>query len=232
MMENRTSAPLNVQQQITSVVNTMVSVITNPVAFFKALPKTGGFVDPTIFLVAMGLVGGVVQIVLSFFGMGLAASFFMALTFLIIIPLASVLFGFVGAAILYVIWKVMGSREDFPTAFRCVAYASAISPITTFLNLVPYMGSLLAIGWMTYLLVICSIEVHDLMAKPCWIVFGTLAAILALATVSSQYTARKFAREMDDISRRMGKIEEMTPEEAGRKVGEFMKGLQQGAGKQ
>jgi polyhydroxyalkanoate synthesis regulator phasin len=36
---------------------------------------------------------------------------------------------------------------------------------------------------------------------------------------------------MEKLQKEMGKIGEMTPEEAGRKVGEFLKGLEKGSGK-
>ncbi len=227
-MENTTASQFNPQEQITSVVNTMVSVITNPAAFYRSMPKTGGFVDPIIFAAAMGIIGGVLQIILSIFGLGMAHSFFMALGYIIIFPIASVIFGFVGAAVLFLIWKVMGSRQDYETAFRCAAYASAISPITSLLNIIPYLGAVLGIGWMAYLLVMASVEVHELLAKPSWLVFGIIAGLLALASISSQYTARKFVKEMESFNKKMGKIEEMSPEEAGKKVGEFLKGMQKG----
>jgi hypothetical protein len=231
-MEPKTASQFNLQEQITSVVNTMISVITNPAAFFKSMPRTGGFNDPLIFVAAMGVVGGVLQILLSIFGLGMAGSFFMALAYIIIMPIASVLFSFVGGAVLYLIWKVMGSREEFEAAYRCAAYTTAIGPIMTILNLIPYLGAILVNAWMAYLLVTASVEVHELQAKPSWIVFGIIAGLLTLASISTQYTARKYVKEMEEITKKMGKIEEMTPEEAGRKVGEFLKGMEKGAGKQ
>ena len=229
-MENPSATQFNIQEQVTSVVNTMVSVITNPAGFFRSMPKSGGFNDPLIFVAAMGLVGAVVQIILSIFGLGIAHSILMALGYIIIFPLVSAIFSFVGGGILFLIWKVMGSREDYETAYRCVAYCAAITPIMTILNLVPYLGAIVVNAWMAYLLVMASVEVHQLLAKPSWIVFGIIAGVLTLASISTQYTARKFTKEMDEIGKKMGKIEDMSPEEAGKKVGEFLKGMQQGQG--
>jgi hypothetical protein len=230
-MENTTATQFNIQEQVTSVVNTVVAVITNPAAFFRGMPRTGGFNDPIIFLAAMGLVSAVLQILLSIFGLGMASSIFSSLLYIIIFPVAYVIGGFIGGGVLFLIWKVMGSREEYETAFRCAAYMAAIGPVTTVLNVIPYLGSVLSTCWWAYLSVMASIEVHELLAKPAWIVFGSIAAILILLSLPAQYKARQFAKEMDALSKKMGKIEEMSPEEAGKKLGEFMKGVQEGSGK-
>lgn len=41
---------------------------------------------------------------------------------LILIPVAIGMFGFVAATALFVIWKALGSNQDFETAYRCFAY--------------------------------------------------------------------------------------------------------------
>jgi hypothetical protein len=212
-MENQTLRQFDIQEQISTVVNTMVAVITNPVGFYRSIPRTGGFVDPLIFMVAMGLVGAVVQIPFAVFRLGLFGSFLWALFGIIIIPIFVGIFGFVGGAIMMLIWRVMGSHEPFETCFRCFAYATAITPIAMVLHLIPYLGTIAFFAWMAYLMVIASVEVHELLAKPSWLVFGVLAGLLALLSTCTQHTSR------------------MTPEDAGRKAAEFMRGFQEGAGK-
>ncbi len=152
-MPNKTFSEINIQDQMAVSLNTAIAVITNPIGFFKTMPKTGGLVEPLIFLALIGGVGGILQAILSIFGVGLAASFFMALAYIVVVPIVTALFGFVSAAILFVIWKLMGSLEPFETAFRCGAYAAAITLLTTLLGIIPYLGPLLGLGWMTYLLV-------------------------------------------------------------------------------
>jgi hypothetical protein len=231
-MDNRPAPQFDIQEQISSVVNTMISVITNPAGFYKQMSRTGGFVEPIIFMVAMGIIGAVLQIPLSFFHLGMAGSFGMALAYIIIMPIGVIIGGFVGGAILMLIWKVMGSREDYEACFRCFAYATAISPITNLLHVIPYLGPVIGLAWMTYLLVTASVEVHELQPKASWIVFGAIAGILALMSISTQYSARKFTTEMQGIGKKLGDIDKMSPEEAGRKMGEFLKGMEKGAGKQ
>jgi hypothetical protein len=231
-MNNRAASQFDIQEQVSSVVNTMISVITNPAGFYKQMSRTGGFVEPLIFMVAMGIIGAVLQIPLSFFHLGMAGSFGMALAYIIIMPIGVIIGGFVGGAILMLVWKVMGSQENYETCFRCFAYATAISPITNLLHLIPYLGPVIGLAWMTYLLVAASVEVHDLQPKASWIVFGAIAGILALMSISAQYSARKFTSEMQGIGKKLGDIDKMSPEEAGKKMGEFLKGMEKGAGKQ
>ena len=196
------------------------------------MPRTGGFVYPLIFMVAMGIISAVVQIPLSFFHLGMAGSFGMALVYIILMPIMVLIFGFIGAAILMLIWKVMGSREDYEIAFRCVAFISAISPITGLLNAIPYVGAIIGLAWTTYLLVTASVEVHALAARQSWIVFGIIAVIMAIISISSQHAARKLTSNMQNINQSLGDIGQMSPEEVGKKAAEFLKGVQEGAGKQ
>ena len=113
---------------------------------------------------------------------------------------------------------------------------SAISPIAVLAGIVPYVGALVGIAWGLYLVVTASVEVHKIAARTAWLVFGILAGIFVLASVSSQLAARKMQRAMSGWSSQMGSQmnkagKEMTPEEAGRAAAAFMKGMQEEAAK-
>ena len=191
------------------------------------MPKSGGFVDPIIFMVSMGVAAGIIQAILGLIGIGVVASFFMAIASIIIVPITVVIVGFIGAGILFLIWKALGSQEPFEVAFRCLAYSMAISPITAVLNMIPYIGPIIGLVWMTYILVNASTEVHGVEAKMAWIVFGAICAVLALTSIGSQLAARRVSHSLNALQN----IDKMKPEEAGQALGEFMKGLQKGAGK-
>ena len=222
----------SIEKNITAILNTMVKVITNPVGFFQGMPKTGGFVEPLIFMVSMGVVAGIIQAILAIVGVGLAVSFSMAIASVIIVPIFAGIFGFVGAAILFIIWKVMGSQQSFETVYRCSAYAGGIVPITTVLGVIPFLGPTLGLVWMTYLLVVASVEVHNLNQKTSWIVFGAICAVFTLISISSQFAVTRVTNEMSKWENYMENKEDMTPEEAGKAMGEFLKGLQKEVGKE
>jgi len=111
--------------------------------------------------------------------------------------------GFIGAAIAFVVWKLMGSVENYETAYRCCAYASAISPVTTLLGIIPYLGSIIGILMGTYYIVMASVEVHRIPAKKAWTVFGIIAAVLILLSLSGQFAARKMAGDAERFKKEM-----------------------------
>lgn len=215
--------------QIEAIKNTVVQVIVQPVSFFQGMEKSGGFGPPVLFVVAMGILTALVSIVLSILGLGMYG-FGMALASLIFIPVLMVVVSFIVAAILFVIWRLIGSKESYETAFRCYAFCLAITPITTVLNVIPYVGALVGFAWMLYLIVIASSEVHQIERRKAWIVFGIIAVLLALLTIGAQRSASKMEQNLQGLSQQMERMGEMTPEEAGEAMGQFLKGLEKATG--
>lgn len=168
-----------------------IRVLTAPAAFFREMPKSGGFVEPLIFMVAMGVLAGVLQALIALLHLHPVAAAGAGLGAIIVVPIVVAIFGFVGAAILFAIWKTMGSPEPFETAYRCGAYLSALTPITVLLGIVPYLGAVAGLGLTTFYLVVASVEVHKLPAQKSWMVFGIIGAVLALMSLSGQCAARK-----------------------------------------
>ncbi len=226
-MTDQFSRP-NVEKTISTVSETMMQVITNPVGFYQSMPRSGGFVEPLVFAIIMGVIGGVLQAILGVFGIGFAGTILMALASIIIGPIMIAIFGFVGAAILFVIWRLLGSQESYETAYRCGAYATAVTPVTSILNIIPYIGPALGVAWMAYLMIIASIQVHQVKPKIALIVFGILGGLLVVGSIGSQFGAKRMEKQMDKFQSEMGKIDEMKPEEAGKAIGEFLKGMQDG----
>ncbi|MDD5723251.1 MAG: YIP1 family protein [Syntrophales bacterium] len=232
MVDNKSMTEERMKQNVIAILNTMKEVIIDPAGFFRKMPKSGGFVDPIIFIMGMGLLVGVINLILSIVGLGFAASFGKALLFVVLTPVFAVIFGFVGAAIMFIIWKIMGSQESFETAYRCGAYASAITPVTTIIGTVPYLGSMIGMVWMTYLMVSASIEVHGIKAKIAWIVFGIIFGLFLLINLSATYGARHLSGELKQWQYSQKEFDKMTAEEKGKSVGAFLKGMQKGVEKE
>jgi hypothetical protein len=163
---------------VAEIPQTALKVIMSPGAFFREMPKTGGYVEPLVFMVAMGVISGLLQAVFSLLGLQFKASVGMALGSIVIFPIMIAVMGFVVAAIMFAIWKLMGSEESYETSYRCVAYVSALSPIMTVLNLIPYLGSVVALLIACYYYVMASVEAHGIPARKAWTVFGIIAAVL------------------------------------------------------
>jgi hypothetical protein len=158
-------------------------VIKDPSAFYSDMPRTGGIAEPLIFMVSMGVVAGIVRSVLGILGINPVGSFSMALAFIIIVPACVAAFGFIGAGILFLIWNVMRSQRPYEVAFRCLAYATAITPIVVIFHAIPYIGSVIGLVWATYLLVNASTEVYNIQPQLAWIVFGAICVIFAVTSV-------------------------------------------------
>ena len=229
-METQTGSNDQLKENIFSIPDIVVKVIKNPAGFFREMPRTGGFVEPLIFMVVMGVAGGIIRAIFGIFGLGFTGSFFMALASIIIVPIMVAIFGFVAAGIIFIIWKILGSEQSFETAYRCIAYAGAITPITALLNIIPYIGVIFSLAWMTYLFIIASVEVHSIRSKTAWIVFGTIFIIFSIFSVSSQSAQKRFSTKIQGfqkgLEQNLGDMEKMTPEEKGKAMGEFLKGMQ------
>lgn len=219
MSDNISAASVDIE----SIKSKAIAVITKPVEFYRAMPATGGLKDPVIFLVVMSLITGIIRAILAIF-----SSIGIALGALILTPVFALIFGFVGAAIVFVIWKLMGSSQNYETAYRCLAYASAIMPINTLLSLVPYLGGVAASAWGFYLVYVASIEVHRISAQRAKLVWGILFAVSALLGISAEAGSRRMQRDFSDLQQQLNQ-EDMTPEQAGEIMGQFLKGLEKGA---
>ncbi len=175
-----------------------LKVITDPVGFYKAMKKSGGYGEPLLFMVILSVVAGVISAVLGMAGLGMAGAMTGGLIAIIMVPIFVVIFGFIGAGIAYVIWMMMGSQENFETAFRCVAYTAAIAPINAVLNLVPYLGSIVSALWPMALLAIASIHVQRRSVQASWAVFGAIGVIFMLISINGERASRQMTDRMDD----------------------------------
>lgn len=186
--------------QVAAMPQKAVNVVTRPTDFFQSMPKTGGFGEPLVFAVVMGVISGIIQAILNVAGWGAAAGYGAGMRsgfgIVIFMPIAAAVGSFIGAAILFVIWKLMGSQENYETAYRCGAYLMALSPITTLIGAVPYAGGIVTIAIYVYYLVIASVCVHHLPSQKAWLVFGIIGAIFALMGLSGEYKIRHMSLGM------------------------------------
>lgn len=215
------------QFDVSKVIADATAVITNPTAYFQGMARSGGYVQPLLFVVVMAVAAGILAAVLSLFGAsgGMLAAGFGAV---IVVPIAAVIGSFIGAAILFVIWKLMGSAENYETAYRCTAATAAIYPVVGVLAIIPYIGAIVGIAWANYLMIEASVSVHGRERKTATLVFGILGALLILSNVSSEYAGRQMAGRMKEMGARFDDMENLSPEEAGKKMGEFLKGFEKG----
>ena len=185
------------------IVGQAIKVITNPVGFYRTMSKSGGYMEPLLFLVVLSVTAGVVSSVLSLFGTGYRGMLGGGVMSFLFVPIFAVVFGFIGAGILHVIWKIMGSRRDFETSYRCVAYSAAISPVMAVLNLIPGLGTFVSSLWPMALMAVASIYVHDRGKKASWSVFGALAAFSLVINMAVEEASQDMADDLERMQEMM-----------------------------
>ena len=218
---------------------TAINVITKPAEFFRGMPKTGGFLEPLVFAVIMGLIAGIIQAILGFIGLGHAGGYgggmMAGFGVIIFMPIAVAIGSFIGAAILFVIWKLMGSQENYETAYRCGAYLMALAPITAIISAVPYAGGLVNMAIYVFYLVAASIHVHNIPSQKAWLVFGIIGVIFALFGIFAEYKARNMGpelekwRQMGEEYRKSAKDMEKSSQDLRRQAEEMAKQYQRQA---
>ncbi|MDA8433572.1 MAG: YIP1 family protein [Nitrospiraceae bacterium] len=191
-----------------AVPQTAMKVLTSPAAFFREMPKTGGFIDPLVFAVALGVVGGVVHAVVQAIKFHFVAGIAGFIGSIVIFPIVIAIASFIGAAILFFIWQFMGSKESYETAYRCCAYLMALSPLQAALTLIPFIGMAIFLVIQLYYIVMASVEVHSIPSEKAWRVFGIIAAVLILLNVSAEFAARRAVNRFGEASKEMQKAAE------------------------
>jgi len=219
------------------VIEQAKQVITKPIQFYRDMPTSGGFADPLIFVVVAAFITG---FIVSLFGLlGLSFNALMggaaSVSMIVVFPILALIGSFIGAGILFVVWKLMGSEQNYECAYRCVAYSFAIAPVIAIASIIPYIAGIVKTLWSCFLLYTASTEVHKLKSETSKWVFGILAAIGVLVGISSEKAARSFQSFSERFTEQTSEgaletlenLENMSPEEAGKELGKFLKGLEE-----
>ncbi len=210
------------------IVQIALKILKTPVAFYQTMPKSGGFLEPMLFVIMMAIAVGLIMTLFSILGLGMHGGMVAGFGAILFTVAASIISSFIGAAILFVIWKLMGSNESYEVSYRCIAYASVVYPIVAILSPIPYIGSILSTLLGTILMIIASIEVHHVNPKTAYIVFCVLGIVAALTNISNEMVVRSMAEQTEEFASQFGDLNKMPPEEAGRALGKFFKGMEQG----
>lgn len=103
--------------------DTWKNVITNPTSFFEKMPKSGGYGEPLKFAIITSIIGGIELFVLMALRGQLIAKY------AILFPIAAAIGGaigiFIGGAIYFILFKIVGGKGSYEGSVRLVAYAGA-----------------------------------------------------------------------------------------------------------
>ena len=167
------------------IINTIKYIIINPVTFFRNMPKQGSLTEPLLFTIFIGIISGVIFVVLnailyaiSDYSLALAVNPIILLIPILLTVIITVIYAYVFSVIFFLVWKLLGSNESYKTAYRSISFGTAIFPIALFLTILPYIGIILGVAWIIYLLFVSSIEVHYIKLKPALICFGIIYLLI------------------------------------------------------
>ena len=208
-----------------SLPETAKMVILQPAAFFQTMPRGGGFFSPLIFMLVMSVTYAVVTTVgatIAFGWLGMTSIFSLILT-----PIFAVIGVFIGAAIVCVIWMMMGSKEKFEASFRIVSYCTAIWPIMAVVNFIPYVGGAVGVIWGTWLMILASVHVHQVAQKMATIVFGIIGLILLILSLGGQYAGQQSVQQLEGLQGQFEGLDPNNPEDAAKMLEKMLEMQQQ-----
>ena len=203
-------------------------VVFDPHGYYAGMPKQGGYAEPLIYATVMGLVAGIIGAILSGFTLGSDGGVQIGMAAIIVMPIAAVIGSFVFTFIMWVVWKLMGSRENYETAYRAVSATMVVLPFSAVIGLLPYFGTLVINVWFIWLMILASIHVHGLERKKSMTVIGILGAVLLLVNLSGEHSQRVMNERYSDLSERMREFQKLTPEEQKEITAEFLRGIEEG----
>ncbi len=212
------------KETVRSLPETVKTVILQPAAFFRTMPKGGGFLSPLIFLLVMTVIYAVIVTVIAAVSIG---EFVGAAMFGIVLGLVLIVIGaFVTSAILCVVWMMMGSKERFEASFRIVCYTSSIWPISGVLSIVPYLGTAVWVVWGTWLIILASVHLHHLPRNKSMAVFGIIGAIFLALSLGGEYAGQQSMHQIEAIQDQIEGLDPTNPEDAA-KIRELLERLQE-----
>jgi hypothetical protein len=179
-------------------IETWKEVMQRPSDFYRRMPETGGYADPLTFaaisfiiyalltaLLAVlfgrqmymeGMYGGMYD---GMYGDARGLGFFAILMSVIITPIAGIISLFIEAAILYVIYKVLGGSGSYEGTVRFISYATAV----VVLSWIPIIGWIVGI-YGIYLYIVGGMHVHDVsMLKSAVAVFLPVILVILLIII-------------------------------------------------
>lgn len=167
-------------------IETWKEVIQRPSDFYRRMPTTGGYADPLIFAVINYIIYGLLTALVNP-GMSMGSmfgakefSFTMVIASVIATPIIGIIFSlFIGGAILYIIYKILGGTGSYEGTVRFIAYSTAVMAISW----IPIIG-LIASIYGIYLYIVGGSFVHNVsMGKSAIAVILPIILIILLAMV-------------------------------------------------
>jgi len=171
ILDDHKSEEVNMSEFIDEFIRTWKKVITTPSDFFREMPTSGGYEVPLKFAVVNYVIAGIgatlVSILASIFlasllpmasfGFSSAFSLGNALSNIIVTPIAGIIGLFIGGAIFYVCFKIVGGSGSYEGTVRIFSYTSAVNAVSW----IPILGWIVGL-YAIYLAIVGGTFVHNI----------------------------------------------------------------------
>lgn len=146
-------------------IETWKEVIQRPSDFYRKMPTTGGYADPLTFAAISYIIYG---LLIALFNRGMMGGMYgysggaggfslsMVIMAAIMMPIGGIISIFIGAAIIYIIYKVLGGTGTYEGTVRFVSYATAV----LVLSWIPIIGWIVGL-YGIYLYIVGGMFVHN-----------------------------------------------------------------------
>ena len=172
-------------------IKTWREVILRPSDFYRRMPKTGGYANPLIFTVICLIINTLLSelfrpSMLKLIGLHNQRPSISIFTYIILIPIITILGIFIIAFVFNVLYKAFGGTGNYEGTVRFISYASA--PIV--FAWIPIFGSIFGIYGL-YLYIVGGMIVHNVSMKKSTILmlpFALLTMYYGLRYILSSFT--------------------------------------------
>ncbi|HOW28350.1 MAG TPA: YIP1 family protein [Elusimicrobiota bacterium] len=180
-------------------------MLKGPRQYFQSIPLSGGFLKPVLFAAGWYYISSAVDFVVARFRpppqmvplpLGVDPKMFrlaVDLGWLLVGAWFIVLVLFAAAGFFYVIWRLLGSKQNYEVSFRCIAYMAPLTVISSIMGIVPFLP-IVAVFYGLYLVINASIETHQIKPVRAWVVWGLCASLFLLISLALGIANRVIAR--------------------------------------
>jgi hypothetical protein len=148
-------------------------VILRPSDFYQRMQKTGGYADSLAFAAISFIIYGLLTVI---FNRGMYIRVSTVLLAAIVTPIAGIIFLFIGATVLDIIYKGRGGTGSYEGTVKLISYATAVMV----LSWIPLAGMIVGI-YGIYLCTVGGMFVHNVsMEKSVIVVFLLILVIFLL----------------------------------------------------
>lgn len=206
------------------IVQMALYIIVRPVDYFRTMPRQGTLTEPLAFGIVLSVVATLIS---ALFGLAFSQNDGVSITGLLIVaPGMIITASIIGAGILWLVWKALGSQQPYGVSFRCTIATLAITPITAVFAFIPFVGLWVNVIWTMYLLVVASVEVHGIGKRKAIIAFTIFGAVIAASSAFMSVGQAMLEEQLHEVGVSLAEFSAMDKDQKQKILAEIEQNMQ------